>query len=289
MTIPSKPTFLQVLHNQTCYPYSQESFAAFLERTKSLENLEFWLAVRHYKFYCFTFFSKLTQMRVIDNGINTEFDMALEDVNYPMTLSNNMQFRFNASEESCLPLSEATHFSLLKEKLYALLKTFILPGADKEINIPQKVRTQLLRQVTVQNNFHPAILRPARDLTFNMMRESSYTTWLNEVSSNMSRLTKVLLQGSTQSVDSGISSMHSSGGGGSFDQDDSDDGGGQSTPSTQSIHSARSTYSARFLEYSFAKHVVRIKDSLSPLTRSLKNLAVPRHQRSDLTSKVNIT
>src|ERR1043165_7517369 len=52
-----KPTLVDILNNETSYPYSLDDFATFLDQTYCLENLEFWIEVRRYRYLASNFFN----------------------------------------------------------------------------------------------------------------------------------------------------------------------------------------------------------------------------------------
>ncbi|RUP45385.1 RGS domain-containing protein [Jimgerdemannia flammicorona] len=181
---PVKPTFMQVLQNQSQAPFTLDDFSAFLEQTHCLENLTFWLAVRHYKYYAYTYLGPGQGTNVtadVDDLNNTNFAMSLENLDDDLTLVDGAtEFAFTRREERVLDCEHLAHFAILQEKMHFIVKTYIATDSPREINIPNTIRRQLLRQVTELGNYHPAVLAPPRDMVYELMRVNSYLPWLQD-------------------------------------------------------------------------------------------------------------
>lgn len=185
----TKPTLGDVLNNETSYPYSLDDFATFLDQTFCIENLEFWLAVKRYRYYATNFFNSNSPSAVIvsDNS-DVPADYYYDDA----------------------PLRGDTpaHLDFLKKELQDIITTFILPNAPKEINISSSTRDDLLMNVFQYNNYHPSILDPVRNQVFELMQASSFSQFLIEAGHTELRMS---------SEDSeGHDSDYSSSSGGSF-------------------------------------------------------------------------
>src|ERR1051326_2468686 len=138
MMVNNKPTLMDVLKNETSYPYSLDDFATFLDQTYCLENLEFWMAVKRYRYYAANFFNS-------NSSIMSEVADVPADYYF---------------EDASLRGDGPAHLDFLKQKISELITTFILPNSPKEINIPSTTRDDLLTNVFQYNNYHPSILDP---------------------------------------------------------------------------------------------------------------------------------
>ncbi|RIA98479.1 RGS domain-containing protein, partial [Glomus cerebriforme] len=153
-------TLGDVLNNETSYPYSLDDFATFLDQTYCLENLEFWLAVKKYRFYASNFFNSTTSLLMSDVGDVPEIP---EDYYF---------------DDASLRGDTPAHLDFLKQKLSDLITTYILPNSPREINIPSITRDDLLTNVFQYNNYHPSILDPVRNQVFELMQASSFNQFL---------------------------------------------------------------------------------------------------------------
>lgn len=158
----AKPTLIDILNNETSYPYSLDDFATFLDQTYCLENLEFWLAVRRYKYYAYNFYNA-----------NTPLPSSLPETF--ISLSNDSFF-----DDAALRGDAPAHQEFLKQQLHEIIKTFILPNSPKEINITSSVREDLLTNVFDYNNYDPSIFEVVNNHVFELMESSSFSQFLLE-------------------------------------------------------------------------------------------------------------
>ncbi|CAH1757180.1 9445_t:CDS:2 [Entrophospora sp. SA101] len=162
---------MDVLKNETSYPYSLDDFATFLDQTYCLENLEFWLAVQRYKFYADSFYNS-------SNNSSSE----LFDYDIPSSLPLTSDATINNYLESVVALrgDAPAHLNFLKQKLHELITTYILPNSSKEINIIASSREDLLTNVFQYNNYHPSILETISHQVYELMQGSSFSQFLIE-------------------------------------------------------------------------------------------------------------
>ncbi|CAG8468155.1 7909_t:CDS:1 [Acaulospora colombiana] len=158
----TKPTLIDVLNNETSYPYSLDDFATFLDQTYCLENLEFWLASRRYKYYAHNFFNPNASLP----SLLSEPDLLLPSD----TLYDDAVLRGDAP----------AHSEFIKQKLHEIITTFILPNSPKEINIESSVREDLLTNVFSYNNYDPSILEVVNNHVFELMQGSCFSQFLVE-------------------------------------------------------------------------------------------------------------
>ncbi|RHZ79491.1 hypothetical protein Glove_144g67 [Diversispora epigaea] len=158
----AKPTLIDILNNETSYPYSLDDFATFLDQSYCLENLEFWLAARRYKYYAYNFYNSNAPL--------------------PPSLSETYISLLNDSfyDDSSLRGDAPAHHEFLKQKLDEIITTFILPNSPKEINIIASVREDLLTNVFSYNNYDPSILDVVNNHVFELMQSSSFSQFLLE-------------------------------------------------------------------------------------------------------------
>ncbi|CAG8537656.1 9733_t:CDS:1 [Diversispora eburnea] len=158
----AKPTLIDILNNETSYPYSLDDFATFLDQSYCLENLEFWLAVRRYKYYAYNFYNS-----------NAPLPPFLSETYISLP---NDSFYDDASLRGDAP----AHHEFLKQKLDDIITTFILPNSQKEINIDSSVREDLLTNVFSYNNYDPSILEVVNNHVFELMQSSIFSQFLLE-------------------------------------------------------------------------------------------------------------
>ncbi|CAG8777233.1 10754_t:CDS:1, partial [Racocetra persica] len=157
----TKPTLIDILNNETSYPYSLDDFATFLDQTFCLENLEFWLAVRQYKYYTYNFYNSPDLLTPNSSSLS----LPTSDILY---------------DDASLRGDAPAHSEFLKQKLHKIIETFILPHSPKEINIEASVRDDLLTNVFTYNNYDSSILDVVSNQIFELMQESSFAQFLIE-------------------------------------------------------------------------------------------------------------
>ncbi|CAG8499328.1 10071_t:CDS:1, partial [Scutellospora calospora] len=161
----TKPSLVDVLNNETSYPYSFDDFATFLDQTYCVENLEFWLAVRSYKYSSYNFY----------NSSSTSPDLLTPNSSTLSLLSSDVLY-----DDAPLRGDAPAHSDFLKQKLFEIITTFILPNSPKEINIESSVREDLLTNVFSYNNYDPSILDVASNQVFELMHGSCFAQFLVE-------------------------------------------------------------------------------------------------------------
>src|ERR1044071_601590 len=130
----TKPTLGDVLNNETSYPYSLDDFATFLDQTFCLENLEFWIEVRRYRYLASNFFNS-----------NSTTPLLMSDIG---DVPEDYYF-----DDAPLRGDSPAHLDFLKQKLHDLITTYVLPNSPKEINILSTTRDDLLTNVFQYNNY----------------------------------------------------------------------------------------------------------------------------------------
>ncbi|CAG8485993.1 14989_t:CDS:1 [Dentiscutata heterogama] len=159
----TKPSLIDVLNNETQYPYSLDDFATFLDQTYCLENLEFWLAVRQYKYYSYNYFNNSTSPDLLTPNSSS------------LSLPSDIYY-----DDTTLRGDSPAHTEFLKQKLHDILNTFVLPNSQKEINIESSVREDLLTNVYSYGNYDPSILDVVSNQIFELMQGSSFAQFLVE-------------------------------------------------------------------------------------------------------------
>ncbi|GBB90552.1 hypothetical protein RclHR1_17540005 [Rhizophagus clarus] len=184
----TKPSLGDVLNNETSYPYSLDDFATFLDQTFCLENLEFYLAVKRYRYYASNYF----------NSNNSATSLLLNEVT---EIPEDYYF-----DDASLRGDTPAHMDFLKQKLLDIITTFILPNSPREINILSSTRDDLLTNVFQYNNYHPSILDPVRNQVYELMQASSFNQFLLEAGNTELRMSSEESEG----VDSDYSSSSTS-------------------------------------------------------------------------------
>ncbi|CAG8633684.1 35561_t:CDS:1 [Gigaspora margarita] len=161
----TKPTLIDVLNNETSYPYSLDDFATFLDQTYCLENLEFWLAVRQYKYYSYNFYNSNSTSPDLLTPNSSTLSLPTSEIYY---------------DDSSLRGDAPAHSEFLKQKLHEIITTYILPNSTREINIESSVREDLLTNVFSYNNYDPSILDVVSNQVFELMQGSSFAQFLVE-------------------------------------------------------------------------------------------------------------
>src|SRR6266536_5381101 len=169
MMVNNKPTLMDVLNNETSYPYSLDDFATFLDQTYCLENLEFWLAFKRYRYYASNFFDSTS--------------LLMSEVTDIPEIPDDYYF-----DDVSLRGDTPAHLDFLKQKLSDIITTFILPNSPKEINILSVTRDDLLTNVFQYNNYHPSILDPVRNQVYELMQTSNFNQFLHEAGNTELRM-----------------------------------------------------------------------------------------------------
>jgi hypothetical protein len=140
-----RPTLDEVLNNTTPPPYTLSAFIKYLSQNHCLETLEFILEAKRYR----------------------ESYKSLDEPARESTVTTNCP--------------ESINLSLLYQ---LLLKTYILPGAAREVNLPVNVRDDLLRHKITSTPPSPETLDPAVRSIHDLMEDSIFISLLNSLSTS---------------------------------------------------------------------------------------------------------
>ncbi|KAJ5987641.1 hypothetical protein N7522_011889 [Penicillium canescens] len=138
-----RPTLDEVLNNTTPPPYTLSAFMKYLSQNHCLETLDFILEAKRYR---------------------ESYKSLVESAREP-TVTTNCSASINLSQ------------------LYQLLlKTYVLPGAPREVNLPVNVRDDLLQHKITSTPPSPETLDPAVRSIHDLMEGSIFFSFLNRPS-----------------------------------------------------------------------------------------------------------
>lgn len=157
--LASRPTLDEVLNNSTPAPYTLSAFIEYLSQKHCLETLNF---VLEGKRYCESYKS---------------LDKLARGSNVITTCSANID---------------------LSLRYLLLLNTYILPGAASEVNLPVKIRDDLLQNHTTSIPPLPETLAPAVRNIRDLMEDSIFVSFLNSSSTYLSEDADAVLSVSAQ-------------------------------------------------------------------------------------------
>jgi hypothetical protein len=89
----------------------------------------------------------------------------------PSTLNADTDTNTGASEPTNNDFPE---YAQLKEQICGILDTYFTPGTQKELNVPDKIRKKLVKDVKELGLLHPDVFLDAVDNVCTMMRLSSF-------------------------------------------------------------------------------------------------------------------
>ena len=139
---PQRPTLPDVLSNSAPPPWTLSAFTAYLSQNHCLENLEFTMDAERYRERYETLAKKMGGK--------------------PITRD----------------IEEGKVIRMLWKRL---IDAYIVPDGPREINIPSKVREQLLSRPNNNTPPRPDELEDAVKIIYNLMEESVLISFLNEV------------------------------------------------------------------------------------------------------------
>jgi hypothetical protein len=139
-----RPTLDEVLNNTTPPPYTLSAFINYLSQNHCLETLQFILEAKRYR---------------------ESYKSLVEIAGDSIILTSNSSAILNL------------------RKLYQfLLTTFILPGADREVNLSVNIRDALLGYENMSTPPLPETLDPAVKNIYDLMEDSIFVSFLNSPS-----------------------------------------------------------------------------------------------------------
>lgn len=140
-----RPTLDEVLNNTAPPPYTLSAFISYLSQNHCLETLEFILEAKRYR-------ENFSSVEPAKDSLVTKLNNSTKDT---------------------------INLSLLYQ---ILLETYISPGAEREVNLPVKVRDDLLRNKIISTPPLPETLDLAVRSIHDLMEDSIFVSFLNSVS-----------------------------------------------------------------------------------------------------------
>ena len=140
---PRMPTLHEVLANSAPPPWTLSAFMAYLSQNHCLETLEFTMDAERYR-----------------QSYDT---VAAQMAGMPMSSD----------------VEEAEYIRMLWQRL---MDAYIVPGAQREVNLPSSVRDELTSLPAAVAAPNPDVLTDAVKMIYDLMEESIYMSFLNSVS-----------------------------------------------------------------------------------------------------------
>ncbi|KAJ3161526.1 hypothetical protein HDU88_007331 [Geranomyces variabilis] len=178
-----KISLTAVLHDDVEYPFSLANFEKYVRKEHSEENLEFFQAISRYRERAAKVYpsvhSSLRSRRTTSHGsvrsISSAFASQASLSANPSGASRE-RLAGAASEE----VIDAGERDKLKEEVDKLVAVYMVPGAEKEVNVPATLRKKLMVEVNDKKNYHPDIFKPVEQHVYLMMKTSSYPNFYRE-------------------------------------------------------------------------------------------------------------
>lgn len=188
MAHSKKVTLYQVLMNETPAPYNLESFYGFLKKEYTEELVDFWNEVKKYRGdvapqyninptmpipVVFRFMRHRRQSANSSSSSSNETENSPTQSNHSIANNNSA-----ATPPSSAPAADTPLFTqeVLEAKVNAIIEQYVAPGAPREVNIPEKTRLQLLKNVQ-DKQYNPDIFRPAIQSVYELLREQCFRRW----------------------------------------------------------------------------------------------------------------
>ena len=147
-----------LLDNTLPIPFSYNDFLDFLKKEHAVENIDFWEAGRNCK-------SFINQDREKALSLYPKREKALKD-------SKDGDSQSLASANSIPdcedPLAREKQLAL-KPELDTIVLMYLTTGSKHEVNLPSAVLKKVLLDITVKKDFHPDVLKPALEKTYELV------------------------------------------------------------------------------------------------------------------------
>ncbi|KAK0725509.1 hypothetical protein B0H67DRAFT_551067 [Lasiosphaeris hirsuta] len=212
--IPSRLRLERILANKTCSPMSLYDFYMYLKYIEfSSENLEFYMWFKNYetayakgltvvdekRYGSFESGSESTSSvaTIKDNVITTVHEDDGEDQDPEVTKETLARISqlisadaLCSSKGKCAPAMDPNNFeanassmsammrpvTIGRSELDTIIHMFLMPGAEKELNIPPSLRQQALTDL--QTSSHPQALKPVADHVYGLLRNCSHRNFV---------------------------------------------------------------------------------------------------------------
>ncbi|ORY54788.1 regulator of G protein signaling superfamily [Neocallimastix californiae] len=173
-----------ILANKFPPPYSYADYRAFCLTELSHDNVDFYQEACIYRAEALKRFNKVNSQIDEDEKESSsnqgsrflELDK-LKNGNLAVDYSSQQNL---AHQQQTKQLEEGDR-QYLSYILQDISRSYIQPGAPKEINLSQVIRSRLIRYIDDGNNLHPDILLPSMNKAFEMMKTESYPRFLRAI------------------------------------------------------------------------------------------------------------
>ncbi|KID93489.1 Regulator of G protein signaling superfamily, partial [Metarhizium majus ARSEF 297] len=208
--IPSQLRLDRVLGNKTCSPMSLFDFYMYLKHIEfSEENLEFYMWYKNYQ-RCYNGPSAQgmrdclgisdnassntstphkptpTETKHVDVGagaVERVLSQIRQLLGASATCTNGTKCKLTCVDdaESCeagddKPPEHSNSDDAYRDQVLAIARTFLLPGAPKELNIPCHMRSQVLADI--QTSSHPSHLESVADHVYQLLQHCSHRNFV---------------------------------------------------------------------------------------------------------------
>ncbi|KAI8822913.1 RGS domain-containing protein [Fimicolochytrium jonesii] len=178
-----KITLTAVLQEEHESPFALEDFEKFVAKEHSEENLDFWNAVNAYRVKASRVFPNCPPtLRVRRQGSHSS--MRSISAAFQSTASLGSKHLLHSTSEEALPEKDAqvdpADQEKLKDDIDAIVKTYLLPGSEKEVNLPALMRKKVLAEITEKKNWHPDVFKTPLEHVYTIMKTSTYPNFYKQ-------------------------------------------------------------------------------------------------------------
>ncbi|KNC99880.1 uncharacterized protein SPPG_05252 [Spizellomyces punctatus DAOM BR117] len=170
-----KISLTAVLNDEYESPFSLSDFEKFVQKEHSEENLAFWHSIMRYRENASKVFQNCpSTLRTRRTGSHSSVRSMSSVFNSTASLQNRTATgSVHGSEE---PLSEDKERELaaLKDEIEMIVTLYMMPGSDKEVNLPAAIRKKVLVDINEKKNYHPDVFKHVLEHTYMMMKTSTY-------------------------------------------------------------------------------------------------------------------
>ncbi|KAI8912225.1 RGS domain-containing protein [Powellomyces hirtus] len=176
-----KISLTAVLNDEVEYPFSLENFEKFVHKEHSEENLEFFHALTRYRESAAKHYPNcISNLRQRRPGSHSSMRSISSAFASSSSLGNSRSMP-TASEEMLAEKSDdKAGREKLKDEVELIVTLYMIPGSDKEVNLPSSVRKKVLTEVNEKKNYHPDVFKHALEHVYLMMKTSTYPNFYRE-------------------------------------------------------------------------------------------------------------
>ncbi|KAJ3179382.1 hypothetical protein HDU87_002991 [Geranomyces variabilis] len=168
-----KISLTAVLHDEVEYPFSLANFDKYVRKEHSEENLEFFQAISRYRERAAKVYpsvnSSLRSRRTTSHGSVRSISSAFAS-QASLGASPNGPSRERIGGAASEEAIDAGERDKLKDEVDKLVALYVVPGAEKEVNVPATLRKKLMIEVNDKKNYHPDIFKPVEQHVYLMVR-----------------------------------------------------------------------------------------------------------------------